>query len=435
MELKNIVQNELEQMASKGSNVEDLKQLEPIIIDSMKNIDNMSPSEMINELSQDIIEKTKEFMDKNNDKNESLLTALQTCIYLPDFNSGEYKIKFLSGVTSDGIDVNDKTKFDIASITKMYTLLLTFKLSEMGLFSLDDKIADLDDRYIGMEDFTINDILLLCGKIYTDGNPKDGKDESEANKILSTAHLVENDRTRNLYTDLGAIILSKVIERKVSEKEGIDVNYSEIMDKYLFKPFGLNDTVFNPTNYNLAGNGNSMGLVHDPKARVLGGAVGSAGIFTNADDLAKLAREMYKASYINYSGINKIVSKNNLKRMGTITFPNSQQNNKGLLGLYQKNPDRENKWLNPLIYGDNSFTAQGFTGAVASFDPNNMIHNSFLVGSIKNGAAAKPDGFMLAFKEYQQYIVGRTINLLVIKKYYEMNKEISPIDISYTVKR
>ena len=183
-------------------------------------------------------------------------------------------------------------------------------------------------------------------------------------------------------------------------------------------------------NYNLAGNGNKLGLVHDPKSRILGGAVGSAGIFTNADDLAKLAREMYLIDYVNYDLLKNIVSPNNLKQMGTVIFPNSPQSNKGLVGIYQKNPDRANKWLNPLVYGDNSFTAQGFTGAVASFDPKNRIHNNYLFSSIKDGEGKKPDGFLDAFGKYQRFIVSKTLSLLVAKKYYEMQSQY--VDINQT---
>ena len=398
----------------------------------MKDVDNNSPSELINNFSKEILERSYEFLNEQNVEKENLIEGLSTCIYLPDIN-GEYKLKFVGGKTSEGFDVNDETLFDIASITKMYTLLLTFKLEEFGYLSLNNKIVDLDSRFTGLEDFTIKDLILLCGILYTNGNVKDGVDINDANKILQTVYLKSNDRNANTYTDLGMIVLSKVIEKIMSEKLGREVLFDEIMNEYLFKPFDLNSTKFNPVNYNLAGNGNKEGLVHDPKARILGGAVGSAGIFTNADDLAKLAKEMYLVNYANYDYIKNLVSPKNLKSMGTVTFPNAPQNNKGLVGLYQKNPDRENKWLNPLVYGDNSFTAQGFTGAAASFDPINRIHNSYLFSSIKEGQPKKPDGFLPAFGKYQKYIVSKTLSLLIAKKYYEMQSENLNIDQTFKI--
>lgn len=432
MRKNEFIDMQIEELLKNGSDSVDLKLVKEEINKLMKDIDNNSPNEFINNFSKEILEKSYEFINEKNSENETLVEALSTCIYLPDKN-GEYKLKFIGGKTSDGIDINDDTLFDIASITKMYTLLLTFKLEELGYLNINDKVVDLDNCFKGLEDFTIKDLILLCGVLYTNGNVKDGVDINSANEILQTVYLKSNDRENNTYTDLGMIVLSKLIEKVMSEKLGKELSFDQIMNEYLLKPFGLDNTKFNPDNYNLAGNGNKDGLVHDPKARILGGAVGSAGIFTNADDLAKLAREMYIVNYTNYDYMKNIVSPDNLKRMGTVTFPNSPQSNKGLVGLYQKNPDRENKWLNPLLYGDNSFTAQGFTGSVASFDPVNKVHNSYLFGSIKDGQAKKPDGFLTAFGKYQKYIVTKTLSLLVAKKYYDLQISDNNIDQTFKI--
>jgi len=432
MTKKEFIEQQIDKLLDNGSDKIDLQSFSEEIKRIIKDVDNNSPEEFITIFSKEILERSYEFLNEKNEQKENLVDALSTCIYLPD-SKGEYKVKFLGGKTSDGLDVNDETLFDIASITKMYTLLLTFKLEELGYLNMNQKITDLDNRFSGLEDFTIKDLVRMCGVLYTNGNVKDGADVNEANKILQTVYLKSNDRLNNTYTDLGMIVLSKVIEKIVSEKLSKQLSFDEIMSEYLFKPFGLDNTIFNPENHNLAGNGNNLGLVHDPKARILGGAVGSAGIFTNADDLAKLAREMYLMDYCNYDRMKNIVSPEHLKQMGTVIFPNSPQSNKGLAGIYQKNPDRANKWLNPLAYGDNSFTAQGFTGAVASFDPKNKIHNSYLFGSIKDGQGKKPDGFLDAFGKYQRYIVAKTLSLLVAKKYYEMQSEEMDIDQTFKI--
>lgn|SRR5574344_148704 len=428
------INKKLDELIKNGSNVEDIEKIKPTIIADFNMLDDKDPDKIMGKLSDEILMTSKEFIESKNSLSQSYLDGLSTGIYLRDQNTGDYKITFLGGKNNTGGLVDNNTKFDIASVTKMFTLLLTFKLVENGFFNLDDKIADLDSRFKGLDDFTINDILKLCGELYTNGNPKDGKTVEEANKILETIYLKDNDRSRNLYTDLGGIVLSKVIEKIVSEKSGKNVTYAEIMDKYIIKPFNLDMTGFNPINDNLAGNGNSIGLVHDPKSRALGGAVGSAGIFTNSNDLAKLAKEMFTVNYTNYNYIKNLVSKDNLIKMGTVTFPDAKQNNKGLLGMYQKNDDRENKWLDPLIYGEHTFTAQGFTGATAIFDTKNQIHNSFLVNSIKDGEPKKPDGFLLAFKSYEYFIVGKTMELYLIKKYYDTMIQNNSIDKTYTLK-
>lgn len=432
MKKEEFLEKQITELLKNGSDKQDLEKILIELKKIMSKIDDKSPEDTIAELTDEIKIKSQMFLDSKNPDNQSIITALSTCIYLPSLN-GEYKLKFIGGKTSDGLDVNKETLFDIASITKMYTLLLTFKLEDLGIIKLTDRISDLDSRFKGLEDFTIEDIILLCGELYTNGNPKEGKTKEEAEKILETIYLKSNDRTRNTYTDLGAIVLSKTLETVLSKYLNKPVTFDEIMNEFLLKPFGLNETKFNPKNYNLAGNGNNLGLVHDPKARALGGNVGSAGIFTNSDDLAKIARHMYIVNYCNFDVLKNLVSKNNLDRMGTITFPNSQQSNKGLFGAYQKHPDRENKWLNPLAYADKTFTFQGFTGSVATFDPTNKIHNSILVGAIEDGAPKKDAAFMEAFHLYQQCIISKTLELLVIKRYYEMINEKKDIDQTHKI--
>jgi CubicO group peptidase (beta-lactamase class C family) len=109
--------------------------------------------------------------------------------------------------------------------------------------------------------------------------------------------LNSNSREENKYTDFGAIVISNTIEKVVSEKLGEKMTFDEIMYKYLLEPLGLHHTQFNPMTNNVAGNGNFNRLVHDPKARILGCALGHAGIFATSDDLAKLSKALFRVNY------------------------------------------------------------------------------------------------------------------------------------------
>ncbi len=417
---------ELGLLLCNGSDREDINRIAPKL---QKNLDKPL-EQLVSEIVKEIKEETKKFLEKRNEQGETYIDGISTCIYLADRDRGNLKLTFHSGIDNSGNDIDSSTFYDVASITKLFTLLLTFKLADEGYIDLNDRVSKLDDRFTGLEDFTINDLLLLVGEFETNGRVQEGKTVEEANQILETIHLKSNDRTQNKYNDFGAIVLSKVIERVVSEKEGKEYKYDEIMKKFITKD--MNDTHFNRNeiilNGNIAGNGNKEGLVHDPKTRALGGVSGAAGIFTTTEDLRLLADEFFK---VNYKGMKSLLAKQELIKIGKVTFPNSPQNNKGLLGMYQKNPDRDKKWLAPLIYGDNTFTAQGFTGSAATYDFRNGIHNSFLVNSIKDGEPKKPDGFIDEFKKYQYFIVEKTMELLVSKKFEETSK--SRIDIDRKV--
>lgn len=71
-----------------------------------------------------------------------------------------------------------------------------------------------------------------------------------------------------------------------------------------------------------------------------------------------------------------------------------------------------------------SFSYQGWTGSVATFDPNNLIHQNILVNAIyENGDKAKvradkPVGYGNAFDEYQRQITKLTMLMYVAKVYY-----------------
>ena len=119
-----------------------------------------------------------------------------------------------------------------------------------------------------------------------------------------------------------------------------------------------------------------------------------------------------------------IIRKISLDRLGEITFPNSNQSNKGNLGIYVKHPLGYDKTFTPPEYSTGSFSHQGWTGALATFDPNNFIHQNILVNAIYSDEDKdkvrndKPVGFGVAFEEYQKQITRNTMLMYVAKKYY-----------------
>lgn len=416
MNSENKINEILDELVKSGSEISYIDQLKKDSLNLLKK--DMDLREVLNQISVEIKEQTEQFLNKKNDDNISLITGISTCIYLPDFNNnGEYKLKLIGGKTTRDLDikVNEKTLFDVASITKLFTLLLTFKLEEIGLINLDTKISEVNPDIQGLEDFTFNDLIRLHGEYRTNGAITDAKSKEEAYQIFKTLYLTSNTREQNKYNDFGAMVIGDTLEKIISREYGKEVKLDQIMEEYLFKPLGLNDTIFNPKTNNVSGNGNNLGLVHDPKSRILGGALGHAGIFTTSDDLARLSKEIYSVGYIN---------KKHISRLGEITFPDSSQSQKGNLGIYVKHPLGYDKTFTPPEFSKGSFSHQGWTGALAVFDPNNMIHNNILVNAIydpedknlvKND---KPKGYMDAFCSYQENITRNIMLMYVTKKFY-----------------
>lgn len=423
MNIENNIDAILDKLIKNGSEIEYIEKLKKQIIAIAKK--DIDIKEVLTDITREIEEQTSEFLNGKNNHGINYISGISSCIYLPDFNNnGEYKLKLLGGNISrnDNIRINGNTMFDVASITKLYTLILFFKLTELGLINLYDKVCDVNSDIKGLENFTFNDLIRLHGELRTNGNIALAKSKEEAYEILKTLYLTSNSREQNKYTDFGAIIISDTIEKVISRCFGKHISFDEIMNMYLLRPLGLDKTVFNPQTLNVSGNGNNFGLVHDPKARILGGALGHAGIFTTSEDLAKLARGLYSVNYISRGLINR----KNLAKLGEITFPNSSQSNKGNLGIYVKHPLGYEKTFTPPEFSLGSFSHQGWTGSVATFDPKNLIHQNILVNAIYNDDVKelvrndKPVGFGVAFEEYQKNITRNTMLMLVAKQYYNL---------------
>lgn len=425
MNIENNIDKIIEDLLKSGSEIDYLKELRNKSLEIAKK--DIGLDEALASIAKEIKEETEMFLNQKNIYDTNFISGISSCIYLPDYeNNGEYKLKLLGGKTvrSNSLKINENTLFDIASITKLYTLILLFKLEELGLINLDSKIKDINPDFGNLEDFTLNDLVRMHGELRTDGNILDANNEKEAYDILKTMYLTSNSREENKYTDFGAIVISDTIEKVISEKLGEKMTFDEIMDKYLLHPLNLYETQYNPGGHNLSGNGDKKRKPHDPKARMLGGSFGHAGLFVTSDDLARLSKSIYKINYFKKRGMEGILKKHHVDRLGEITFRESKQSNKGNLGIYVKHPLGYEKTFTPPEFSNGSFSHQGWTGALATFDPNNFIHQNILVNAIYSDEDKdkvkndKPVGFGVAFEEYQKQITRNTMLMYVAKKYY-----------------
>ena len=420
-----------------GSNREAINKLKKKIIPILEK--NKSLDIIIRNIIDKIVIETKKFYKLKSKDNINYMTGFSSSIYLPSFDSKEFKLILTGGVGSrlnNNLKINKDTLFDVASITKLFTLILILKLSEEKIINLNDKIVDINPDFKGLEDYTFNDLIRMHGVLYTEGNVKEAKNSEEAYNILKTLYLKDNTRKRNKYNDYGAIIIGKTIEKVVSEKRGKKLSLADIMKEYIFDKCDMLNTTYNPMGTNISGNGGYDKLVHDPMTRLLNGITGSAGIFTTSTDLNKLAYELFKVN----NNQSNFISKDNLNKIGEITFPRSKQSSKGNLGVYVKCSKFYNTFT-PSVFSKNSFAHQGWTGALAIFDPNNYIHFNFLPNTIiktddKYICHDKPIGFIDTLGNFEDKIVDYIMMIYIIKKYYkkyrnediEINEYINIVD-------
>ncbi len=190
------------------------------------------------------------------------------------------------------------TIFDLASLTKpIATATSVMLLWQRGAIELDAPVA----RYIpefassGKEKVTVAQLLLHVGGVAA-ANPLTDYDHGPevALKRIQAIKPIASPGDRFVYSDVGYIVLGELV-RRVSGQPLDRFSVEEI-----FRPLGMSDTGFSPDAvlYPRVAPTEKVaeeflrGVVHDPRARKLGGVAGHAGLFSTAADLWRYARMM-----------------------------------------------------------------------------------------------------------------------------------------------
>ncbi len=189
------------------------------------------------------------------------------------------------------------TVFDLASLTKpIATATSIMVLVERGAIGLDDPLV----KYVpecgkdaGKRAITLRHLLLHVSGLPSDITKDDfAHGRSEALRHICETPLRAAAGAASMYSDLGFILLEEVV-RRVSSRE-----LPAFADEAVFAPLGMKDTAFlpsEPLRQRAAWTENvdgiwRVGVVHDPRAYLLGGVAGHAGLFSTADDLSLYAR-------------------------------------------------------------------------------------------------------------------------------------------------
>ena len=212
------------------------------------------------------------------------------------------RIALLAAVGHYGLDdprpMTTETVFDLASLTKV------IGLTTACILLVDQKKLDLDapvQRYLpefrgaGKEKVTIRHLLT-----HSSGLPawrplfRETETREAALALVDTTPLDTVPGARYLYSDLGAIVLTQVVEHIT--KTRID----QYLDTAVFKPLGMTTTRYlppaewrdriAPTEMDTAFRHRMIrGEVHDENTGRLGGISGHAGLFSTGPDLARFA--------------------------------------------------------------------------------------------------------------------------------------------------
>ena len=187
--------------------------------------------------------------------------------------------------------ITTKTIFDVASLTKIIaTLPSLLLLAAKNELHLEDTLHSFLPQFNNKE-ITIHQLLEHTSGLPADLPTRERMEKIDVLEEIFTTELAYTPGTATLYSDLGMILLGKVVEKVTGQK------LNEFTKEHIFKPWGLSETTYLLPNIKkqLAAstewykNNYIQGDVHDEKAFQLNGVSGSAGLFSTAKDVAKYA--------------------------------------------------------------------------------------------------------------------------------------------------
>ena len=198
------------------------------------------------------------------------------------------------------------TVYDLASVSKVVaTTAAAMLLYQRGKLDLDARVGDLLPGFVigmrrgsGRERVTIRMLLAHCSGLpgYAPLFERHRTPEGLLRACL-TLDLTAAPGEREEYSDIGFILLGKVLE--VVSGTRLDL----FCGREIFTPLDMASTGYCPPvsrrveippteEKDGLGRRCVQGMVHDENCFVLGGVAGHAGLFSNAEDVLRFAREL-----------------------------------------------------------------------------------------------------------------------------------------------
>ncbi|ASV28857.1 glycoside hydrolase family 3 N-terminal domain-containing protein [Maribacter cobaltidurans] len=308
------------------------------------------------------------------------------------------------------VEVTDDDIYDLASLTKILaTLPMVMKMEEEGKIELNDTFEELVPEYSDTEikNVTVLKALSHYGRLpawipfYVRTLDKDRKPSKEfyrnqptpgfSVKVAENLYLTDayNDSIYNRigrqdlksnryrYSDVPYYVMKKYVEDTYGQKLNV------LVDDFLYSRIGADYTTYNPLDKfpknkiipseedNYYRYQTVQGYVHDMGAAMQGGVGGHAGLFSNANDVAKIM-QMYLQN--GYYGGTKFFDPRTVKKFNTCYFCDKNVRR----GVGFDKPQLEHSGPTCGCVSRKSFGHSGFTGTYTWADPEEEIVYVFL---------------------------------------------------------
>ncbi len=324
-------------------------------------------------------------------------------IYNKNFGKHTYRGK-------ENVDFDDI--YDVASLTKILaTLPLLMELEETGVVNLNTKLSEILPEYKNSNKANITLKSMLShyaqlrpwepfyyktlnsetkrpsSKYYSTTRSEAFNIEVSNNLFLRTDYkdsipeIIKNSellkRKRYRYSDFPYYILKKFIEKHY----GKSLDY--LVQSHFYKSLGTNNTLYNPY-YKISSKkivpteiddyyrfGKVHGFVHDMGAAMQNGVGGHAGIFSNANDVAKIMQMYLQKGF--YGG-KRYLKPETIDKFNTCYY--CEQKNRRGIGFDKPQLGKTGPTCGCISL--KSFGHSGFTGTYTWADPEEEIVYVFL---------------------------------------------------------
>ena len=281
-----------------------------------------------------------------------------------------------------------KTMYDVASLTKVIvTTTLVAKLVE-GDFPSPLNLDAPVERYLPewatgpqpewRQRMTVRHLLT-----HTSGLPpfkeywRTSKSKQDTLTKIFAEPLEYEPGTKEIYSDLGIILMAEIIERLTGR------TLDDLANQYIFAPLGMRDSMYKPpkklwptiapTEFDARFRKRLVqGEVHDENAYAIGGVSGHAGLFSTAPDLAAFCQMLLNGGVYAHQRI--------LKRTTIAQFTTPQQLSGGTRTLGWAVPTEGGS--SGHYFSAHSFGHTGFTGTSIWIDPDRELFVVFLTNRV-----------------------------------------------------
>lgn len=242
---------------------------------------------------------------------QSIVANIQVAVLDPTFSK-----TMIAGTMSfiDRTPVTRHSRYDLASLTKLFTAIAILQSIEQETFALNTPISALLDDFT-QPDITIEECLLhQTGFAPSVDKNYRSSDHAILDSIFSLQNYHPNQRGTFVYSDINFILLGLILQNQ-------NGSLSECFTKQIFTPLRMNQSGFRPVNPDdcvpteiEVDRGLIRGVVHDQTAFVLGGESGHAGLFSTLPDLIKFARGILVGKLVTDSTRERLLATNQFGR-------------------------------------------------------------------------------------------------------------------------